>query len=252
LKRDKPGFDIRLAGTSIIADYWEGNKHGYLNPKVWSDIADVDEITSLPDNYQHRPVDKILHEAAAAHPDKLRTAIICPPGIYGPGRGMGNFQSLYLPEYYEEIIKLGAAFYTEDGGSTRGWVHIEDLMKVYLALVEAAAAGGGGITWGRNGYFFAESQEASQIELAKHAGKILAAKGLIPSAEPKVLPLDVVREMRGGSSWEPMGIYTWASNTRTSCDRSRSELGYKPTAPSLWDTMEGDFMVAKKVLDAQV
>ncbi|TKX27209.1 NAD dependent epimerase-like protein 3 [Elsinoe australis] len=249
LQRDTPTFLIRLAGTSIIADFWEGNAHGELNEKVWSDVDHVDEITSLPDNYQHRPVDKILHRAAEEHPDRLNVAIICPPGIYGQGRGAGNTQSLFLPEYYEEIIKLGRSFYAGSGKNTRGWVHIDDLVKVYVALVESAVAGGGNATWGREGYYFAESQEASQKEMAKHAGKILKARGLVAQAEPVQLSIDTVREMRGGSSWEPMGIYTWASNTRTRGDRARKLLGYKPNAPSLWETMEEDFLVAKTVLE---
>ena len=58
------------------------------------------------------------------------------------------------------------------------------------------------------------------------------------------LSLEAVREMRGGSSWEPMGLYTWACNTRTRSDRARQFLDYNPDAPSLWDTMEADLLAA--------
>jgi nucleoside-diphosphate-sugar epimerase len=122
---------------------------GKLNPKVWSDIDDIDAITSLPDQALHRNVDKIIQEAAAANGEKLKTAIICPPDIYGPGRGPGKTHSVYVPVFFDEIKKSGTAFYAGEGKNTRSWVHIEDLMTVYLKLVEAAVAGGSGADWGR-------------------------------------------------------------------------------------------------------
>ena len=80
--------------------------------------------------------------------------------------------------------------------------------------------------------------------MAKAAGKILHAHGLIKTEQPKQLSIETVRNMRGGSSWEPMGLYTWACNTRTRSDRAMKFLGYSPTAPSLWDTMEADLLGA--------
>ena len=94
------------------------------------------------------------------------------------------------------------------------------------------------------GYYFASSQEISQLDLAREAGRTLHAHGLIPTEEPKRLSVETVREMRGGSSWEPMGLYTWACNTRARADRAREVLGYAPDAPSLWDALEGDLLAA--------
>lgn len=72
----------------------------------------------------------------------------CPPDIYGPGRGPGRTQSVYFPVFWNEIKKVGAPFYAGEGTNSRSWVHIEDLMTVYLKLVEAAVAGGGDADWG--------------------------------------------------------------------------------------------------------
>jgi len=148
LRRDKPSFLIHLSGTGIVSDWLEKTHLGTLNPKVWSDIEDLDEITSRPDRELHRMTDKIVLAAAAEHGDQIKSAIICPPDIYGPGRGPGRTRSVYFPEFLKESKQLGATFYGGDGTNTRSWVHIEDLMKVYLKLVEAAAAGGEGADWG--------------------------------------------------------------------------------------------------------
>jgi nucleoside-diphosphate-sugar epimerase len=149
LRRSGPSFLIHLSGTGIVADWQDQTYLGKLNPKVWSDIDDIDNITSLPDQALHRNVDKIIQEAATANGEKLKTAIVCPPDIYGPGKGPGKTQSVYVPVFLNEIKQVGAAFYAGEGTNTKSWVHIEDLMTVYLKLVEAAVAGGGGGDWGR-------------------------------------------------------------------------------------------------------
>lgn len=148
LRRTGPSFLIKLAGTGIIAD-WQHGPYGQLNPKIWSDIDDIDTITSLPEENQHRPGDRILQAATTEHADRLKAAIICPPGIYGTGKGMGNTRSLLLPEMCENMLELGHGFYAESGSNHRSWVHIDDLMKIYLALVEAAAARGENGIWGK-------------------------------------------------------------------------------------------------------
>lgn len=147
LRRPCQSFFIRLGGTGAIAD-WKDGPYGELNPKIWSDIEDIDILTNMPDWTLHRGVEKIIQQAAIEHGDKLKCAIICSSGVYGQGRGLGRTQSLLIPDFYSEMLKLGASFYTQSGGNSRGWVHLDDLMQIYLKLIEAAAAGGGKATWG--------------------------------------------------------------------------------------------------------
>jgi len=260
LRRSDPSFLIHLGGTGVVADWQDPTYLGKLNPKIWSDIDDIDAITSLPDRALHRNVDKIIQEAAAANGEKLKTAIVCPPDIYGPGRGPGRTQSIYIPAYLHEAKRVGAALYAGEGKNTRSWVHIEDLMTVYLKLVEAAVAGGGGADWGREvcppfariqnrdhinvsqGYYFASSSEASQLDFARAAGKILKAHGIVKSEEPRSLPFDQVDGMVSAWGVPHIGTYIFAANSRTRPDRAKKTLDYEPKAPSLWDTMEADLL----------
>ncbi|OCK73161.1 hypothetical protein K432DRAFT_410933 [Lepidopterella palustris CBS 459.81] len=216
-----PDFLIRLAGTGIIAD-WQTGSYGVLNPKVWSDVDDIEAITSLPVGSLHQPANKILQAAAAAHGDMLNAAIIYLPGIYGPGRGPGNKRSLLVPEMCENMIELRHAFSAQSDANQRSWVHVDDLMKLYLKLVEANVAGRGcGVReGGKRSAWFPSDQE------------------------PKRLSVEAAREMRGGLSWEPVGLYTWACNTCARADRAREVLGYAPDAPSLWDALECDLLAA--------
>jgi nucleoside-diphosphate-sugar epimerase len=145
----KPAFLIHLSGTGIVADWHDPTYLGKLGPKVWSDISNIDEITSRPDGELHRKTEKYLQSVIAKHHNKLKIAIICPPDIYGPGRGPGRQQSVYFPVFVKEMEKVGPPFYVGEGTNTRSWVHIEDLMTVYSKLVEAAVAGGGNVDWGK-------------------------------------------------------------------------------------------------------
>jgi hypothetical protein len=146
---DKPSFYIHLSGMGTLCDQFEGTHFGTLNPKVYSDIDDLDYITSLPDFVWHRITDNVIQTTADAHGEHLKCAIVCPGDVYGKGRGLGRTQSMFLPVFQDEALRLGATFYTGEGTNTRSWVHIEDVVQVFLKLVEAAVAGGGNATWGR-------------------------------------------------------------------------------------------------------
>jgi nucleoside-diphosphate-sugar epimerase len=141
---------IHLSGTGILSDFKDTKEYrGRLNPKVYSDIDSIDDITSRPAGSLHRHTDLLIQETADKHGDKFKAAIVCPPDIYGRGHGPGRNQSVYFPQFIKESRKIGAPFYTNEGSNTRGWVHIDDVMGLYVPLVEAAVAGGGSATWGR-------------------------------------------------------------------------------------------------------
>jgi hypothetical protein len=92
------------------------------------------------------------------------------------------------------------------------------------------------------GYYFAASSEASQLDIAKAAGKILEGHGIIDSEEPTSVPLQQLDGMLGGFGIPHIATYMFAANSRTRADRARKVLGYEPKAPSLWDTMGADML----------
>jgi len=151
LRHQTASFLIHLSGTGILSDFKDTKDYrGRLNPKVYSDVDSIDDITSRPAGSLHRHTDALIQEAAVRYGEKLKVAIVCPPDIYGRGYGPGRNQSVYFPVFVKETKKIGAPFYLNEGSNTRGWVHIDDLMDVYVALVEAAADGGGSVTWGKD------------------------------------------------------------------------------------------------------
>lgn len=235
-----PAFLIHLSGSGIVADWREEREHGTLNPKVWSDVADIESITNRPVGELHQHVDALIHDFSREHGDSVKTAIMCPPDIYGPGRGPGRTRTVYFPAFIAETKRLGYAFYSGNGENTRSWVHIEDLARLYLRLVEAAVAGGNGADWGAQGYYFASTQEASQKEVAIATGKILKRLNVPTDDVPRSVPLDVVDPMLGHYGIPNLGRYLFAANSRTRAERAHERFGYGPTAPTLFETLEAD------------
>lgn len=150
LRRAGPSYLIKLSGTGEFYEYPDTKEFlGRYNPKTYSDVKDIGEILSRPPHALHRHTDAIVQEAGEAHADKLKTAVVCPPDIYGRGHGPGRQLSYYISWFVQGIRKVGAPFYLNEGSNIRGWVHIDDFTRIYVSLVEAAAAGGGNVTWGK-------------------------------------------------------------------------------------------------------
>lgn len=213
----------------------------------------------------------MLNATIADHSDKVNIAIMCPPDIYGRGRGRGLAKtwSAFVPFFVKESMGLGGkVFYYGEGMNTRSWVHIDDLMIVYLKVVEAAAAGGGGFGWGKEvsvssrllvfpvsvnrlpaqGYYFAGTQEVSHIEVAKASGKILKKHGVIKDEEPVQVSTEQLDAMMKLPRFPKLARYMFASNSRTRPHRAEKLFGYKGTAPTLLESLEEDIMQAVKSL----
>ncbi|KAJ7775114.1 nucleoside-diphosphate-sugar epimerase [Mycena metata] len=242
-RRTAPTFLIHLSGTACISDVYAG-VFGGLSSRVWSDVGDIEEIAKLPEDRIHRPVDKLVFEAAATHGAHIHTAIMCPPDIYGCGHGPGITQSFMVPFFYDAILEHKAAFYIAKGENVRSVVHIDDVMSLYVHVVEEAvrALDTGNVRdecWGKNGFYFHSSSELVWKDTAAATGKIMASLGLINSSEPKEASVEEVGKMFGGGG---LSLYLFGSNSRSRADRAREVFGWKPTAPAFVEVMEADLL----------
>ncbi|KAJ6630587.1 NAD(P)-binding protein [Mycena sp. CBHHK59/15] len=242
-RRTAPTFLIHLSGTACISDVYSG-KFGIFNERVWSDIDDIDELATLQDNRIHRHVDKLLWEAAATHGAHIHTAIMCPPDIYGKGHGPGLTQSFMVPFFYDAILAQKGAFYLAKGENVRSLVHIQDVMSLYVSVVEEAVTSlqTGTVReecWGPNGFYFNASSEVAWKDVAVETGKIMKSLGLIESVEPKECSVQEVQSMLGGTG---LALYLFGSNARSRADRARKLFGWQPTGPSFMDLLKDDLV----------
>ena len=243
LSRSTPGYLLHLSGTGIVSDWADEEYLGKLNPKVWSDISSVAEIQDLPYNALHRNTETILHETVRLHDDKINIAIMCPPDIYGKGKGLAKTHSALVPMYVKEIKRLGGqVFYYGEGTNTRSWVHIDDLMRVYLKVVEAAASGNAADYFNEDGYHFASTQEHSQLDVANIVGKVMRKQGAIIDPKPSPISLEQLDGLLKLPGYEKLARYLFASNSRTRAERAERLYGYKGEAPGLLESLESDVL----------
>ncbi|KAI4101978.1 MAG: hypothetical protein L6R37_004694 [Teloschistes peruensis] len=222
---NSPGYIIHTSGTGILlfADL-ERQIFGEASSKIYNDLDGVGEVTSLPDSAPHRNVDKIILASSDAH---VKTAIVCPPTIYGQGRGTGNQRSIQVPELAKVTLQKG--FGVQVGAGKTYWtnVHVHDLSDAYVLLVEAAAAGGGKASWGNEGYYFTENGEHQWGDISKLVAAAAHTQGFISSGKVETLPDEKVNEL------VRFGIGLWGANSRCRALRARKLLGWSPKGKSI-------------------
>jgi len=83
-----------------------------------------------------------------------------PSDIYGKGKGLVKTHSVFVPTLVERMKNLGwKVFYYGEGANTISWVHMDDLMKLYMEVVQAAERGETGEYFNEGGHYFAGTQQ---------------------------------------------------------------------------------------------
>lgn len=228
--RTEPGYLIHTSGTGILlfADL-EHRIFGEASPKIYDDWEGIDEVTSLPDFAPHRNVDKTVLAAGTEKASKIKTAIVCPPTIYGQGRGPGNQRGHQVYELAKCTLEQKQGIQVGAGRTYWPNVHVYDLSKVYLALVEAAANGGEKAAWGKAGYYFTENGEHIWGEISKVVASAAQQQGFISSDEVVTVSAEEADKLSSH------GSALWGANARCRAIRARKLLGWSPTEKGLID-----------------
>lgn len=211
---------------------------GEPDDKVFDDYDGVSELTNLPADAFHRNVDEIVLGAGTRDADTsksaVRTAIVCPPTIYGQGRGPVSGRGRQVYELASFVLKEGYAPRIGRGLARWNNVHVHDLSVVFQLLVEAAldpARRDDGEIWGEKGYFLTENGEHSWGDLASLVGKEAHGQGFLDKA-PEVKELSYDEAVKSSAGFEAA---SWGMNSRAKAIRAKKVLGWKPREGSLED-----------------
>lgn len=125
----QPGYLVHTSGTGTLcwADL-ERETFGEAASRTYDDWDGVQELTSLPDKAPHRNVDKVILTEGTENADVLRTAIVCPPCIYGKGRGPGNQRSIQMPDLAKCILQEKRGFQVGSGKTLCEYLSITFMM----------------------------------------------------------------------------------------------------------------------------
>ena len=194
--------------------------------EVHNDWDGILKVTSLPDYAPHRAVDKLVIEANGP---TLKTAIVCPPTIYGVGRGVGNTRGHQLYELARCTLQRKQGFQVGAGRTRWTNIHVHDMSKCYLKLVEAASIGGGQATWGDEGYYFTENGEHVWGDVSKAVASEAKTQGFLSDDSIVSVTPDEADQMT------KYGSLLWGANSRGSAIRARKLLGWHSLERSLYE-----------------
>jgi nucleoside-diphosphate-sugar epimerase len=229
-KAGKPVHWIHTSGTMILAvESIDKKCWGDELPKVYNDLDGVHELVNMPDHAAHRPVDKIVLATSALNPN-VKTAIVCPCTIYGPGRGPDNVRSHQAYYATLDILKRKGGFLPGKGKNVWNMVHIRDLSDLYLKIGESAISDGAA-TWNEQGYYLAENGSFAWGDVLREITKLCKKQGFIDSDETPELNEAQLKEI------EPIGELIWGTNSRGEALRGKKLLGWQPTGQSLFDEL---------------
>lgn len=108
-------------------------------------------------------------------------------------------------------------------------VHVRDLSRLYLSLLEAAVAGGGKAGWDGEGYYLVENGEHRWNELAQEVTNEAHKQGFIKSVDAGVL------EGEERDKLKAIGVALWNVKSRAKAIRATKLLDWRPRERSLMD-----------------
>ncbi|GAW11100.1 hypothetical protein ANO14919_004390 [Xylariales sp. No.14919] len=233
-----PGYWLHTGGTGIFT-YFDTveNRFGEPSDRIFDDLDGVEVLTNLPDEAFHRNVDKVVLECGTVHADTVRTAIVCPPTIYGDGRGPISARSRQCYEMAKVILTKRHVPIIGTGLATMDNVNIRDLTQAYLLLIEAALGGNANPEiWGARGYHVTSTGEHVWGQLARTMAAKAQEMGLLKGDGD-------IKEYQMGKeeAFELAGFeaMSWGLNSRCRGRRLNKALGWKAEHPSLNDEVPG-------------
>jgi nucleoside-diphosphate-sugar epimerase len=229
--RRSSSFLIHTSGAGILT--WETrdkDAFGLRIDRVYNDFDGIVEVTSLPAHAPHRDVEQFVLEAHQGH-DHLKTAIVCPPIIYGVGRGPGNQHSVQANLIAREVLKNGQGFTMRGSKNVWNYVHVNDLSDLYLLIGEAAIDGGGSASWNKEGYYFTEQGLIEFSKLIDAVSRYAFEQGLLTKKD--IVHLEKADVDRLSPDF---GVYCGTNSIGTAI-RGKKLLGWTQYRPTLLDTV---------------
>jgi nucleoside-diphosphate-sugar epimerase len=200
---------IQTSGSSIVADLAGGEP----TDAVYEDHT---PLRPLPGRVGRVAINDLVLSAAK---EGVRAVVIAPTLIYGRGSGV-NPHSIQVPKMTALARKNGIAKHIGRGENIWSNVHIDDLVDLYLRVLDRAPAGA---------FYYAENGENSMREVNSAISRALGFGGRTESMSIS----------EAAAEWgDAAANYSFGSNSRVRATRARRELGWSPQRGTLLEDIE--------------
>jgi nucleoside-diphosphate-sugar epimerase len=198
---------IQTSGSSVVGD----KSAGEYSHKIYHEDTPLD---ALPEKIVRTAIHRQV--LAAAH-DGVHSVVICPPLIYGRGKGL-NPHSVQIPKMIQQAQKHGVVRYIGKGEHVWSTLHIDDVVDAYVLALEKSPAGS---------FFYLENGEANFQAITASIGKLLGMRNGSWNIN------EAIAEWGPQASWFALG-----SNSRIRADKARRMLGWQPKGSELFYEIE--------------
>jgi len=200
---------IQTSGSSIVADLAGGEPTGAI-------YEDHTPVRPLPGRVGRVAINDLVLSAAK---EGVRAVVIAPTLIYGRGSGVNPY-SIQVPKMIALAKKHGIAKHIGRGENIWSNVHIDDLVDLYLRVLDRAPAGA---------FYYAENGENSMHEVNSAISRVLGFGG-------RTEPMSIAE---AAAEWgDGAANYSFGSNSRVRATRARRELGWSPSRGTLLEDIE--------------
>ncbi|CAJ2512916.1 Uu.00g010350.m01.CDS01 [Anthostomella pinea] len=224
---NKNGAYIQMSGAASIFDTSPGL--GNPSPKIWDDVADLQEITTFDQTHFHASSDQLLFSEAKRL--GIRTILFAPPYINGRSEGTTAWKVglAGVPDLVAAIKKRGKGYTVGEGNNIITTIHVKDVAEVILLFTESGLGEDQSkVEWGEKGVYYAENGQTAWREMVAATAKRMADQGTIETAELDNLTAEEADKVY------PVARF-WGGNFRVQATRLRS-LGWEPKYPSAVET----------------
>lgn len=200
----KPYY-IHTSGASLIWDEPTGSK----DARTWDDISDIKEIAAFKgEAHTHAVTDKIVRDAAS----DVNVAIISPGFVGGLSPSIEHPTPITTPALFLTARAFKSGFQIAQGENKHAWIHVYDLAKMFIVLVDNAIMNLLGNTpatvpfevWGPEAYYFGTSEDVSFGKFITDLAPVLKENGVITSTDIKSVSVtEAARASVAGSDYDP-------------------------------------------------
>ncbi|KAI0314826.1 NAD(P)-binding protein [Amylostereum chailletii] len=179
------GTLIHTSGCAVCLDK---KTDGKVDPqgRVWNDI-NVDDIKAITPEMMHGQVDVPILKAGEE--GYLNAYILCPGGIVGTNKGPVKSARSFFTRFLAQLFSQLGGVYIGEGTSEFLFVHIDDLVDLYLRVIDIAVEGKDSGASPYERYYYVTANGVAWKEIAGSIAGELQRRGVLKDGTPKAVKL---------------------------------------------------------------